>query len=111
MAAHREVAVGTVTLPTYSVKQLPTDSKKWAVFDEDRQVSSWFWNHSDAQTWADEGNKVVAYALSRRWRFGVLVRKESAWIGVHYSPYNKRWCINLVPFVTVWITKPGGNAP
>jgi len=49
--------------------------------------------------------------FSRRWRFGYLIRKESAWVGVHYSPHNKRWCINLIPFVTFWITKPGGNVP
>lgn len=46
-----------------------------------------------------------------RWKWGWLARKESAWIGVHYSPHNKRWCINLIPFVTFWITKPGGNTP
>lgn len=46
-----------------------------------------------------------------RWAWGVLVRKASCWIGVHYSDYNKRWCINLIPFVTVWVCKPGGKAP
>lgn len=42
---------------------------------------------------------------------GLLFRKESLWVGVHYSTYNKRWCINLVPCVTLWITRPGGNTP
>lgn len=42
---------------------------------------------------------------------GVLLRLGSAWIGVHWSPYNRRFCINLVPFVTIWITLKGGNVP
>lgn len=42
---------------------------------------------------------------------GVLFRLSSVWIGVHYSPYNKRYCINLIPCVTLWITKPGGIRP
>lgn len=46
-----------------------------------------------------------------QWRWGWLRNKHSTWIGVHYSPHNKRWCINLIPCVTLWITKPGGNAP
>lgn len=45
------------------------------------------------------------------WRWGWLVRKESLWVGVHYSEYNKRFCINLIPCVTLWITQPGGKAP
>lgn len=42
---------------------------------------------------------------------GILCRWESAWIGVHYSPYNRRFCINLIPFVTFWITLKGGLTP
>lgn len=45
------------------------------------------------------------------WRWGVLVRPGSAWIGVHWSGPHKRLCVNLVPFVTVWITAPGGDTP
>lgn len=44
-------------------------------------------------------------------RFGLLLRWESLWIGAHYSPYNRRWCINLVPFVTIWIALRGGRTP
>ena len=44
-------------------------------------------------------------------KWGVLFRWESCWVGCHYSPYNKRYCINLIPFVTLWITKPGGKTP
>lgn len=44
-------------------------------------------------------------------KIGILARKGSFWVGVHYSPYNKRYCINLIPCVTVWVTMPGGNTP
>lgn len=42
---------------------------------------------------------------------GVLVRKESLWIGAHYSSVERRWCINLVPCVTIYVVLPGGNVP
>lgn len=44
-------------------------------------------------------------------RVGILSRWGSCWIGVHWSRRNRRACINLVPFVTVWIVAPGGSAP
>ena len=42
---------------------------------------------------------------------GWLVRWGSAWVGVHWSPENKRFCINLLPFCTFWVTLPGGITP
>lgn len=42
---------------------------------------------------------------------GLIVRLGSAWVGVHWSPYNRRFCINLLPCVTVWIALPGGKEP
>lgn len=42
---------------------------------------------------------------------GILFRWGSAWIGVHWSPFNRRACINIIPFVTIWITLEGGNVP
>lgn len=44
-------------------------------------------------------------------RIGVLFRLGSLWVGVHYSSANRRFCINFVPCVTVWITLRGGIAP
>lgn len=44
-------------------------------------------------------------------KFGLLFRLGSAWVGVHYSPHNRRYCINLIPFVTFWITLKGGKTP
>lgn len=42
---------------------------------------------------------------------GMLFRLGSAWIGVHYSSYNRRFCINPLPFVTVWVCLRGGKVP
>ena len=44
-------------------------------------------------------------------KWGVLFRWQSFWIGAHWSPYNKRLCINLVPFVTIWIVLNDGQVP
>lgn len=44
-------------------------------------------------------------------KYGLLLRWQSLWMGVHYSPYNKRFCINLIPCVTVWVTLKGGTTP
>lgn len=42
---------------------------------------------------------------------GLLFRFASLWVGVHYSSYNRRFCINFVPCVTLWVTLPGGTPP
>ena len=45
------------------------------------------------------------------YRIGLLFRLRSLWVGVHYSPSNRRYCINLIPCVTLWITLPHGDIP
>lgn len=42
---------------------------------------------------------------------GLLFRLGSFWIGAHWSEYNRRICINLVPCVTLWVCLPGGITP
>lgn len=42
---------------------------------------------------------------------GLLFNKDAFWIGVHYSPHNKRFCINLLPFITFWVMLKGGKEP
>ncbi|WYW04321.1 hypothetical protein Kurepalu1_00019 [Pseudomonas phage vB_PpuP-Kurepalu-1] len=42
---------------------------------------------------------------------GLLCRWGSCWLGFHWSPYNRRVCINLIPCITIWVTLPGGNVP
>lgn len=44
-------------------------------------------------------------------KIGLLVQKGGFWIGAHYSPFNRRVCINLVPFVTIWVALPDGKTP
>jgi len=44
-------------------------------------------------------------------KIGFLFQLEALWIGVHYSPYCKRYCINFLPFLTVWVMMVGGKEP
>lgn len=44
-------------------------------------------------------------------RWGILFQPGGLWIGAHYSHYNRRWCINVVPCVTVWIALADGKVP
>ena len=46
-----------------------------------------------------------------KWSAGLLWNPHAWWIGAHYSPQNKRHCINLVPCLTVWVRLPGGKEP
>lgn len=68
-------------------------------------------NLSELLALANRAEQELHELRHRRWRCGWLARKGSMWVGVHYSPGNKRWCINLIPCVTLWITKPGGTVP
>lgn len=42
---------------------------------------------------------------------GALFQCGGFWVGVHYSRYNKRFCINLLPFLALWVALPGGHRP
>lgn len=42
---------------------------------------------------------------------GLLFQPNGFWIGVHYSFYDRRFCINLIPCITIWITLRGGKIP
>lgn len=44
-------------------------------------------------------------------KHGILIRKNSFWIGAHYSKFNRRLCVNPLPFVTFWFTFAGGKTP
>ncbi|MDR6455474.1 hypothetical protein [Variovorax paradoxus] len=46
-----------------------------------------------------------------RWRIGLLFQQGGLWIGAHWSSYERRWCVNLLPCVTIWIMLPGGRPP
>ena len=42
---------------------------------------------------------------------GFKFQLGGVWVGVHYSDYNRRFCINLVPCVTLWVALAGGYRP
>ena len=48
-------------------------------------------------------------AYGRTW--GILFQRGGLWVGGHYSTYNKRWCINIIPCCTIWFCKEGGTPP
>lgn len=43
------------------------------------------------------------------WHAGIVFRPGSLWVGAHWSKYNRRLCLNLLPMVTIWFTLPGGK--
>lgn len=55
--------------------------------------------------------KDLWHSKYRGWRFGVLFNLSALWVGVHYSAFNRRYCINIIPTITVWVTAPGGVTP
>jgi hypothetical protein len=42
---------------------------------------------------------------------GLLFRLPSFWVGLHYSSFDRRFCVNPLPCVTFWLTLPGGHIP
>jgi len=44
-------------------------------------------------------------------KYGILFKPNSFWVGAHYSKFNKRLCVNPIPFVTFWLTLKGGKTP
>lgn len=64
-------------------------------------------------TWEHCGGKAsdLGHKRFKTFSCGLLFNPCSAWIGCHYSEYNRRYCINVVPFVTFWITKRSGKEP
>lgn len=43
------------------------------------------------------------------WQIGFVFRPGSLWVGAHWSSYNRRLCVNLIPMFTIKITAPGGT--
>ena len=44
-------------------------------------------------------------------RVGMIFNTRAVWVGVHGSNFNKRFCVNVIPCVTLWICKVGGVEP
>lgn len=54
----------------------------------------------------DDRAKIVKEPTS-----GVKFNKHALWIGMHYSDYNRRLCVTIIPGITFWIAWPGGRTP
>lgn len=46
-----------------------------------------------------------------RHTFGGLIQPMGIWIGAHYSKTERRWCLNLLPCLTLFWVRPGGYLP
>lgn len=42
---------------------------------------------------------------------GIIFNPCAFWIGAHYSGYNKRLCINFIPFFTIYFAAAAGRRP
>lgn len=70
--------------------------------------------HSDLYRWRESLRKLSGLTTPKREpkrKVQVLFNRHALWVGAHYSKYNRRLCINLLPGVTICITQAGGIAP
>lgn len=44
-------------------------------------------------------------------KVGFLFNIRACWIGAHYSVFNKRLCINILPCLTLYFVAANGNLP
>lgn len=56
-------------------------------------------------------NMIVDHHRVAKPTLGVKFSWRVALLGVHYSRFNKRVCINIIPFVTVYYVRKGGLLP
>lgn len=68
-------------------------------------VSLWRYRHLEPV----DNPAMSLKAYKRTWACGLLYNECALWVGVHYSSQNKRYCINLIPFLTFWYCGPGGT--
>jgi len=74
--------------------------------------AGWLWLlHGYYTTGMAKRERMHSVLKADRVRAGILFRWGSCWIGAHWSPANRRLCINLVPCVTIWIVGAGGVVP
>lgn len=53
----------------------------------------------------------IELKLSVQPKSGWIFRWKSFWIGLHYSDFNNRYCLNPIPCVTYWWIGEGGKVP
>jgi hypothetical protein len=44
-------------------------------------------------------------------KWGFILRHKSFWIGLHYSDYNNRYCLNIIPGIIIWWIGKYGKVP
>lgn len=54
---------------------------------------------------------VELYLRVKRTTWGFKFNKGAWWIGGHWSSYNKRLCVTVLPCLTVWVAFKGGMRP
>lgn len=66
-----------------------------------------------AQKTVTSGFSEVTYPVPGALIFGcgLLFQSGGLWIGAHYSSACRRWCLNLLPCLTLWVALPGGQTP
>lgn len=56
-------------------------------------------------------HRQVVDLRAKHFCIGFKVSLRSGWVGYHYSPFNRRLCVNVLPFVTIWFVRKGGIIP
>ena len=56
-------------------------------------------------------HRIVSRNLGKGRSAGLLFNPSAFWVGCHYSYEQGRYCINLLPCLTVWVTERNGRAP
>lgn len=70
------------------------------------------WGEGEPHVALCDDHPRIAYTLpTDKFKAGLLFNPNAWWIGFHWSPTNKRLCVNLVPTLTVWVRWPGGMEP
>lgn len=67
-------------------------------------ISLWRYRHT-----VPRNNVPGSTHMRRTWACGLLYNECALWVGVHYSQQNKRYCINVLPFLTFWYCADGGH--
>lgn len=65
-------------------------------------------------TWVTKGSPntiQLSWPRVKYGSWGLCLQPGAFWIGAHWSPHNRRLCVNVLPFVTLWVTALGGKAP
>lgn len=108
-----EFTLGTVQAESKTDAIQKAAKRRWPeVWRAMRRGDAYSWNFLLACLDAVQVNQHVdTTERVHKVHVGLLSRLGSAWIGVHWSTYNRRFCINLIPCVTLWVVLPGGRIP